>query len=298
MINLRRAAVSGEYEGTRQDVRIVLRVDVGQEDFLDIISGDLFFETSQGTFQFHHSFQTTGLVLEDGEGQQILRGAVKVHREDILDIARLDLSIPDTGELLATYTFYKLTLFGRQNAATFSFPLVRRSDFLRRVELEIDQVQGIPLPQAFRPRSHPDTPADYPDRTLTPQSAYQEAGVDLVVTFGEETVPTGGAGLDGLWNDEELHAAMETHFEEHHDEPQWFLYVLLRHCFHVGGIDGSHISRRVSLHCSKPDSCPKRHGGVARRPRGASGSPSPWSCGHEEDMDSPVRRKAGRDIHL
>ncbi len=227
MISLRRGGVPGEYHGLRQGAEIVLRVDVGGDDSLDVVSGDLSFETAPGQFDFHHSFQTTGLVLEDRPDSQMLRSAVKVHREDILQIARLDLLVPDEGELVATYTFYRLTQFGRQTVAELTFPLTRRSDFFRRVELEVDQVENVPLPQAFDTSSLPETPSDVPTQQLTYDAAFRHAGVDLVVTLGGQDVPLNLAGPDGLWTDEELHAAMVTHFAQHRDEPQWRLCLLL-----------------------------------------------------------------------
>jgi hypothetical protein len=134
-----------------------------------------------GQFEFLHSFQTTTLVLEEQTDAQMLRGPVKVHRDDIFHIARLDLEIPDLGELQATYTFYRLTPFGRETAATFTFPLAKTSNLFRRVELEVDQVQDIPLPSPFRTDAHPDTPVDVPLQTMTFQSVYHQAGVDLAV---------------------------------------------------------------------------------------------------------------------
>jgi len=201
---------------------------VGQEESLDIISGDLLVEAGPGEFEFHHSFQTTALVLEETAQGQLLRGPVKIHRDDMIDIARLDLLIPDTGDLVATYTFYQLTQkSGRQTALTLSFTLARQSDFFRRIDLEVDQVIGVPLPNVFQPSNHPQTPADYPDRLLTFENSYRDAGIDLAVTLGGEDVPVSESGLDGLWTDEELHAAMNGHFVEHRDVQQWFLYLLL-----------------------------------------------------------------------
>ena len=238
MINLRRSGIAGEYKATRQDIALTLRVDVGAGESLDIISGDLFFETGTSQFEFHHSFQTTILVLEEQTDTQMLRGPVKVHREDILDIARLDLEIPDIGELVATYTFYQLTPFGRQTAATFTFPLAKTSNFFRRVELEVDQVENIPLPGLFQTDAHPDTPVDVPPQTMTFQSVYNQTGVNLAVTWGGQDVEVNEAGIDGLWTDEELHAAMVNNFAHHQDVAQWRLYLLLATRYISTGVVG------------------------------------------------------------
>lgn len=230
MIQLRRSNIAGEYVGTRQQAQLVLRIDVGADSSLDIISGDLFLETSPGNFEFHHSFRSTGLMVEEIPDGQRLRSAVKVHKKDILDIARIDLTIPDSGELVVIYTFYRLTEFGRQTAAVLTFPLDKQSEFFRRIELEVDRVEGVPLPEAFQTDSHPDTPLSVPPRNLTFQATYRDAGVDMVTTFDPTPVPRSEADAidaDQLWTNEELHAAMVGNFSKHVDEPGWRLYLLL-----------------------------------------------------------------------
>jgi len=202
-------------------------VDVGGPDALDIISGDLFFETAPGSFDFHHSFQTTALVPDRTDTAQVLRGPVKVHRLDIVNIGRLDLTVPEQGDLIATYSLFRLTNTGRQTALEISFVLDRVSNFFRSVELEMESVAGVPFPEPFQTSDHPDTPVDEQGQTLTVASVYRAAGIDMNVTLGGEEIPVSEAGVDGLWTDEELHAAMVNHFDEFRNVPQWRLYMLL-----------------------------------------------------------------------
>ena len=176
---------------------------------------------------FHHSFQTTALISEEDGDDQVLRGPVKIHRENFLSIARLDLRIPENGDLTARYVLYRMTNFGRETVAVLTFTLSKSSDFFRTVELEVDQVEGVPLPTAFQPGTLPDTPADVPPQPIDFQSAYRAAGLDLNVTLGGQDVGVNLAGPDGRWSDEELHAAMVQHFTEHADVAQWRLYLLL-----------------------------------------------------------------------
>ena len=227
MIVINRTGVAGCYAGVRQGARLELRVDVGSQDSLDVISGDLFLESSPGSYHFHHSFQTTTLVLEEESTAQLLRGPIKVHRKNMPDIGRMDLRVPRQGDLVATYTLYELTQAGRQTAATLSFSLQKQSDSFRQVDVEMESVQGVPFPRPFRTSEHPDTPLHAQNRTLTLQTAYRAAGIDVNLTRGKETIPISEAGVDGRWSDEELHAAMVDHFERHRDTPQWALYLLL-----------------------------------------------------------------------
>jgi len=95
------------------------------------------------------------------------------------------------------------------------------------VELEIDRVDGVDPPPVLAVGNNQDSPADLASETVDIGSAFEQAGIDLDVTFDAAPVLPSAAGLDSLWTDEELHAAMETNFSKHQDTPQWRLYLLL-----------------------------------------------------------------------
>ena len=227
MIRLNRSNVSGSYVGIQSGLRLELRIDVGNADSLDVLSGDVMQENGGGNLTFHHSFQTTALMLEEDASAQIVRGAVKVHRDNFNNIGRIDLIVPEQGDLVARYTLYRQTNFGRVTDYEFTFALQRQSTLFRRVDLEIESVQGVPFPRPFRTSDHPDTPPEAQNQTLTLRMAYRVAGVDLNVIHGGEQIPVSAAGPDSRWTDEELHAAMVNHFDRHRDAPQWRLYMLL-----------------------------------------------------------------------
>ena len=227
MISLTRSNVAGSYQGIRQGAKLELRVDVGNDGSLDVISGDLHFEAAPGQFEFHHSFQTTALIMEDQTSSQLLRGPVKVHRENMVHIGRLDLTIPTNGDLIAIYSLYRLTNSGRETVAELTFSLQLRSPFFRGIDLEMESVAGVPFPRLFNTSDHSDTPPEARDQTLSLRSVYATAGIELNVIAGGEEIPVSAAGFDGLWTDEELHAAMVAHFDEHRDSPQWRMYLLL-----------------------------------------------------------------------
>ena len=177
--------------------------------------------------RFITPFKPTTLVSQEDGDDQMLRGPVKIHREDFLNVARLDLRIPETGDLTARYVLYRMTNAGRETVAVLTFALSKSSNFFRSVDLEVDQVVGVPLPTAFQPDTLPETPIEVPAQPIDFRSAYRAAGVDLDVTLGGQDVGVDVAGLDGRWSDEELHAAMVDHFSAHSDVAQWRLYLLL-----------------------------------------------------------------------
>ncbi len=227
MIQLNRTDVAGEYRGQSDQGALTLRIDVGTENSLDIISGDFSLVTTPGNFEFHHSFQSTGVALEKQQDRLALRCPVKIYREKTIPLARLDLFMKPQGDLRADYTFYQMTGSGRQVAAAFTFTLQKTSDFFRTVVLEMDQVEGVPLPEAFHPDQHPDTPEGVESNPMTLESVFKDAGIALETNMGGSNVPVNLAGMDGLWSDEELHGAMENHFSDYKEDQQWRVYLLL-----------------------------------------------------------------------
>ena len=238
MLSIDRSNISGSYTGTRQGVRLDLRIDLGEQNSLDVISGDVSFETSPGTFEFHHSFQTTALVPEVSERQTVLRGPVKVHRENMLNVGRLDLVVPEVGDITARYLLFRFESFGRTTPFDTQFQLDKVSTFFREIEVEMESVQGVPFPVPFNTSGHPDTPQSHQGRTLTLATAYRDAGINMSVVNGREEIPVTEAGVDGLWSEEELHAAMVQHHDEHRDAMQWHLYLLLATKFVRQGVLG------------------------------------------------------------
>ncbi len=217
MLELRRDMVAGSYFGMQPGSALILRVDVGRDDSIDIISGDVFEQTGPQSFRISHSFRSTTLVLGDRDDSQLLRCPVKIFGPDMPGDARLDLSIPDSGELVATYTPLGNT----------SYQLSKESELFRQVEIQVDQVQDVPLPEPFDTQSHSDTSATFPPQDLTFESTFRNAGIDLDVQLGNPNLPLTLAGSDGLWTKDELHDAMTEHFSGHADARQWQLYLLL-----------------------------------------------------------------------
>ncbi len=220
-------SLAGEYQAADNDSRLVLRVDFGRPDSLNVLSGDLYL-LNGGNEEFHHSFLTTALITEEStETRLALSGPVNVFAENIPDIARIDLVFTDRQAPSLVYTFYTLTASGRRTRVRLNYLLEKSSEYFRSVELEVDQVATVPWPQPFDTGSLPDSPDDLPVRSLSFDQAYRDVGIDMQVSTGQQDVPLTAAGDDGLWTDEELHAAMVDNFSQYQEQPQWRLYLLL-----------------------------------------------------------------------
>ncbi len=225
---IQRINLPGEYKGKNEDVNIslTLRIDLGENNSLNVISGDVFV-LSTPEDKFAHSFVSTAVVNEDSS--HTLRCPLKVFDNKITQ-ARLDLDIPNTGDLTARYNF-------RMGPSLYELKiqLEKTSNFFRKVELEVDRLTNIPLPQPF---SKPTLPTGSPSDAMTMESVYGDAGVELVVSQNDDDISISGAGSDKRWSDEELHSAMVNNFSKHKDSPQWHLYLFLANLYVKPGVLG------------------------------------------------------------
>ena len=202
------------------------------------------FERQGNTFVYDYSFRTTHLEQTTAQAPEVLRGPVNIYDRGEQRLSRIDVIIPEQGDLDIQFVAYELTQSGRVTTAVRRFLVSKQSEQLRNVDLEFDQVVDVPVPNAFAIQDHDDTPADLGARDLDYAGAYADAGVQLNVTHVGSDVPLNVAGFDGRWNDEELHAAMEANFATHADDPAWRLYLLLATTYVSPSVLGTHVRQR------------------------------------------------------
>jgi hypothetical protein len=123
-----------------------------------------------------------------------------------------------------------------------SFSCRRTSDAFRDVSLEIDvcsSVNQAPLVPTYDTHSHATRPPDLPQRTLTIEETYREAGLAVTLDPTHTAIDDSAAGFS-RWSPAELHDAMETHFSRYSSSwPSWQLWGLMAGTFDspsVGGI--------------------------------------------------------------
>lgn len=100
-----------------------------------------------------------------------------------------------------------------------------RSAF-RTVGIEYDSVDDATAVTAYALRSHPNRPADLPDRTLTIEDAFAGQGIAMSRTGGGNVIPVAAAGANATWSDIEMHDAMVAHWSKWADVPQWQVWTL------------------------------------------------------------------------
>ncbi|MGH8929963.1 MAG: hypothetical protein ACRDZO_04835 [Egibacteraceae bacterium] len=103
-----------------------------------------------------------------------------------------------------------------------SFVAQRRSQWFRKVEIDVDVEDGAPPLEPYATDSHPDRPTRLAPRKLTFEAAFAEAGIRLTrLAQDRDVVDTSQAGEDHAWNSIELHDSMERHWEAFGNRPQW-----------------------------------------------------------------------------
>jgi hypothetical protein len=141
-----------------------------------------------------------------------------------------------TGAGPAEVTFFEGGV--QKSAYTCQF----KSRNFRDVQLEIDvcnSVNTVPLVPTYDTHAHNNRPADTPQRTLTIENSYAEAGIGLTIEPAHTVIDDSAVGFTS-WSSAELHDAMETHFSQFPSGwPKWKMWGVLagRHdTIGVGGI--------------------------------------------------------------
>jgi hypothetical protein len=112
---------------------------------------------------------------------------------------------------------------GISDEVTFEF----RSPYFHPVNFEFDYLKGQKenVTTEIDTWAHPNKPANLPQETLTIKTVFQRAGFSVSVSPGGE-VPIRYAGTNKLWNDAELHDAMQKYWSRYAPKAQWALWVL------------------------------------------------------------------------
>jgi hypothetical protein len=108
----------------------------------------------------------------------------------------------------------------------------RTSYFFRDVVLQIDTCESVNF--------EPVLPEYYTAQgVLTLESVFADAGIRLSVSRGTTLVTDRIRG----WTPDRLHQAMEKHFSDLSDSPQWKLWGLVAGCFHKSDVSGVMFNR-------------------------------------------------------
>ena len=232
-----RQFISGTYAGQRGSYRLILRLDLreptphGLYRPLNLVSGD-FFRDIGGEWDYRYSFVVEHPYIKWKANETVITGTMAFYRNlEAVDagvdpftrqVLRVSIPVLTPHEPPATATV-QIVRWGTYKQ---TFLCDKTSSFLRTIDLEIDRIRGTELPKPFRLHSVRERPPDLPDLTLDISGAYRRAGLDLRLLSDSEVFDS-EAGEDAKWDEDELHHAMQYHFSQWKDEPQWKLYLLV-----------------------------------------------------------------------
>lgn len=124
---------------------------------------------------------------------------------------------------------------------TSSYSCARKSDCLREMTLEVDVCQSVntaPIVPSYDTHAHSNRPAGLPQRTLTIEEAYREAGICLSIRPDRTIIDDSASEFD-RWSVSELHDSMENHFSQITGGwPKWQMWGLLAGTFDNLGTGG------------------------------------------------------------
>ena len=213
---LMRRQVSGSYVGSAGNFRLELRTDVDRPRAQNTASFD--FYTLGSVVTHFGSFRLISPAISYTQTQAIIDGnftgttAVWANRVRIVINRNLIFQVAAP----ATITFFQNTQQGSVYTCLFN------SSYFRTVQLETDAEVGATL---FGSYNTADMPCPAPYRVLTTAKAYEEAGIQMVMTGSNNVIVTAEAGTDAKWTESEMHASMVRHFSRYSNLPQWAVWL-------------------------------------------------------------------------
>ncbi|WP_333673112.1 hypothetical protein [Elioraea tepidiphila] len=208
--------VSGSYRGRTGPWRLDLRVDVDGVRPLRQVSGD-FFRVDGGTVSYTGSFAASNVNVSVTPETVTIYALVNASFPN--SCPRVRIIIPRRTILQAAGEADVQWLATSGQAGT-RYLCLWESRFFRTVDLEEDVETGVTPFESYNTGA---LSSGGPARTLYLTTAFVEAGIEMRLTGEPGTIATAPGGT---WSNAELHAAMEAHFSQWENQPQWKVWLL------------------------------------------------------------------------
>ncbi len=253
---LRLGPVSGRYEGDmtsptagryRLDLRVDIDVRYANSPVMNRVSGDIY---QVYTFRllgrpaftwtvYRESWIVDNPVVTWSRCNVVVTGTVR-YWKGIHPFTTVRIVIPWTTFSPAGPA--EVTFSAGGGITTQNYSCARKSDCFRSMGMEIDVAASVntpPLLPSYSSHWHNNRPPDTPQRTLTIEESYREAGVCVEIDPAHTVIDDSAAQFNS-WSPAELHDAMEVHYSKYAAGwPKWHMWGLLAGTFDspsVGGI--------------------------------------------------------------
>lgn len=158
---------------------------------------------------------------------------------------KITMALPQTG-----VTPSCIVSFTRPGGEAAVYNCTKKSDAFRTLSLEIDVCKSVnqsPLLPVWDTSGHPNRPVNVPQRVLTIEEAYREAGVALTIRPTHSVVDDSTTEFEN-WSDAELHNAMEHYFSQKDGPwPKWEAWGLLAGTYEDDSMGGMMFDNAAAL---------------------------------------------------
>lgn len=221
--------VSGRYRSPAAFFQLELRVDADSTRPLNMVSGD-FYQINGGTTTYFGSFVvrtpslnvTPTLVTIRGLGQFTFNAGAPVVQVTIPRVLIFSPPAPAT-----------LQFFTVANQPGAIYVNAFESRYFRTVQYERGRASDVTTPE-FLSYNTASLPSGGPNRILSVQKAYAEAGIEVQVLPEADLIDITEAGANAQWSDSELEASMQNHFDQFRDVPQWDVWEMVGQLHELG----------------------------------------------------------------
>jgi hypothetical protein len=230
-----------------------LRVDVDRLRPLKLMSGDLYLNGTTG-HAYVCSFAADVERVERHDKRIDLCGQARfsVEPDSALEATRfrrlrVEVTLADRsgGHLSA-----QVKWCDDSDVAKREYSCTRVSESFRRVEVEVDYTGAASPKIAYEMDKDPDLTKGKPyKRSLTLQTAYREAGVELAINPATDPIEIDPDVDKTGWDDAELQNAMEENFSRWKGltQPAWCVWLFVAGRYHRPGVHGLMFDQQVPL---------------------------------------------------
>jgi hypothetical protein len=210
------ARLSGTYQGSNSSIRMDLRIDLHGKSSTRRISGD-YIEVSGSTEHYKGSFVVDQPEIQaPGADSILITGTGRFTFPASTPQVRLTIPRVAPQEPLPPVLLDIASLDGTSRA---SYECSFESPFFRIVKIKQSVEDGVTPFDFF------EVPIEGTTTSVSLHDAYAAAGIKLEPTGVIQPIQPGFQGFDGLWNDAELHEAMEQSFKSLKKAPAWKVWL-------------------------------------------------------------------------
>ena len=212
--------VFGRYKSQVANFELELRIDTDGTTPLNKVSGD-YYSISGQTKSYFGSFIADSIAISIVNSVITISGSVNATWAT--SFTKLQIVIKQTLIFQPLAPAVLQWFHGTTNAPGAMYVCNYFTRSYRTVRLEQDRTAGV-IP--FSSYNTGSLPSGGSPRNLNINSAYVEAGVEMLSAGISNIVPMVLAGPDAKWTNAELHNAMVNHFSFYQNNPAWDVWLL------------------------------------------------------------------------